>query len=263
MESFILHSRLHFPGAIRAINPAGLQRCRMLRHAPLVMATLLLASTFPAGAPLIEFDTKEFECGTVDEGATENLEAVFTAKNSGDSTLHLAIRPGCGCMALISDSIVEPGKSTRIKAAVKIGNFMSGSVSRTITITSNARNDSIVRLVVRAKILPSIAPSAILIKIRPGEKTVLRLTTPKDNLKVSGVTFTPSGDSSDSSGKRVKPLSVSYAFFPIDTVRIDGLWVYCLELESFALDSPTEGKFIISTNHPHKKELCIRGRVEK
>jgi hypothetical protein len=44
---------------------------------PLLVSSLL-------AAPKIEFSTKTFQCGTVFEGKTEKLNAVFVVKNSGD-----------------------------------------------------------------------------------------------------------------------------------------------------------------------------------
>ena len=231
------------------------------RHLFFFMITVLFASAVSAG-PLIEFDTKEFDCGTVNEGKTKKLDAVFTLKNSGDSTLFLTgVKPGCGCTVVNYDSIIKPGKSALIKATVRIGNFKSGPMSKPITVTSNATNDSIVRLVIKATIQASIDPSTILITMRPNEKALLELITPKNNLKVSEVLFTPSGNNSDASGEKKKSVSVNYTLASVDSARTDKLSAYRLELEPFAVDASTEGTFTIATNHPDKKLLRIRGRV--
>ncbi|MBN1575640.1 MAG: DUF1573 domain-containing protein [Chitinispirillaceae bacterium] len=229
---------------------------------PSIPTQMLLFFAFTLSAqPVIEFDTKEFQCGLVNEGKIKKIDAVFTVNNSGDSTLILTgVRPGCGCTVVKYDSIIEPGKAARIKASVKIAGFKSGPMSKPVTVFSNAENDSVVRLVIKATIQAPIDPSTILITMRPNAKTSLQLTTPKNNLKITGVTFTPY---SDDPASRKKPVKVAYTLAPIDSARTDGLTVYRLELEPFAVDSAAEGAFTIATNHPDKKEMRIRGRTVK
>ncbi|MBN1306737.1 MAG: DUF1573 domain-containing protein [Chitinispirillaceae bacterium] len=230
------------------------------KHFALFSATILFyAAYFIPAAPVIEFDTKEFQCGVVDEGTKTRIDAVFTVKNSGDSTLIITgVRPGCGCTVVTYDSIIEPGKAAPLKASMKIAGFRSGLLSKPVTVFSNAQNDSVAQLVIKATIRAAIDPSMILITMRPNEKTSLQLTTPKKNLKVAGVLFTPH---SDDPASTTEPVKVSYVFAPIDSARGDGLTAYRLELEPFAVDSSAEGIITITTNHHHKKEMRIRGRA--
>lgn len=112
------------------------------------LAFVILASFVSHAAPRIAFDSKIFDCGIVVEGKTEKINAVFVVKNTGDAALKLEkVRPGCGCTVVKYDSLIQPGKSTKIESAVNIKGYRSGPISKSITVTSNAENEPTVRLV--------------------------------------------------------------------------------------------------------------------
>ena len=92
--------------------------------------------------PQIEFDSKTYNCGTVIEGKIEKITAVFVVKNTGDAVLKLeSVRPSCGCTVVKFDSLIQPGKSTKIESVVNIQGQRSGQLSKSITVTSNAENE--------------------------------------------------------------------------------------------------------------------------
>ncbi len=235
----------------------------MFRCLSIIACFLLYTAGTLHAKPMIQFDKKEIQCGHVYEGTTKKLDAVFTVKNSGDATLKLLrVAPGCGCTVVKYDSIIEPGKSTKISAVVNIHGFRSGVMSKPVTVISNAGNDSIVRLLINATIHAPIDPSTILIEMPNGKKTSLQLTSGKKDLQVTGVTFTPFTPP-DKSAPKKPPVTVNFTLIPVNSAATGGPKIYQLELEPFPIAAATEGAFNISTNHPNKKLMRIRGNVGK
>src|SRR5512133_3288126 len=141
--------------------------------------------------PKIEFDTKTFNCGVAIEGVTEKIQAAFVIKNTGDSALRLVtVKPGCGCTVVKFDSIIEPGKSTKIEAEVNIKGYHSGPLSKGITVVSNA-DKAPVRLNIEATIQAAIDLSENYLRFdSAGVKSkVLTLTSLKKDLKISSIVF--------------------------------------------------------------------------
>lgn len=214
--------------------------------------------------PVIEFDTKEFQCGTVMEGKVDRLDAVFVVKNSGDEPLILSsVRPSCGCTIVKYDSIIQPGATIKISSTVKIRGYRAGHLAKAITVTSNAPNDSIARLTIKATIQAAIDVSTNFIDMT-GDKgkspATIQITSLKNNLKVTAISFTPSGEPGKSPLKEM-PITVKYSFNPMESPLPGDLKAYRLDIEPPAVDSVISGLFNISTNHPDKQEISIRGRV--
>lgn len=234
----------------------------MFRFLPVTtLLPLAVAAALSAG-PNIEIDKKEFNVGEVYEGTTKKVNAVFTIKNSGDSTLVLTeVLPGCGCTVVKFDSTIAPGASSRLTAVVDVAGFRSGQLNKAVTVISNAPNDSIVRLVIKGALVAPLDPSTTFIEMTSAQKYLLQLTTKKADFNVTGVTFTPFGDNADAAPGKALP--VKHALHPLDSVRTDGFTAYILEMEPLTVDSATAGAFSIATNHPDKKYLRIRGKVVK
>jgi hypothetical protein len=71
-----------------------------------VLSFIIIAlSASLSAAPDIQFDTKNYDCGTIIEGKTEIVNAVFNVKNKGDAIvgtdLNTSIYPVWRCIFLI------------------------------------------------------------------------------------------------------------------------------------------------------------------
>ena len=237
---------------------------RSCRHASFVLP-FLVSVTF--AGPKIEFDTKTFNCGKVPEGKTDKLEAVFIVKNTGDSLLKLVnVKPGCGCTVVKFDSLVQPGKTTKIESRVNIKGHQSGPISKFITVTSNAKNDSSVRLTIEATVAAAIEyPETYLTLTAEEAKTpkVLSLESKMTGLKVTGVSFKSESNSGTPEWQTEVPLSIKYEWQPTDSTRPDGFLIFKLAVFSPGFDKSVNGRFIIKTNHPDKPELSLQGSFQK
>jgi hypothetical protein len=227
-----------------------------------VTACFITAVAVFAG-PKIEFDTKTFNCGVAVEGVTEKIQAAFVVKNSGDSVLKLlTVKPGCGCTVVKFDSIVEPGKSTKIEAEVNIKGYHSGPLSKSITVVSNAENAP-VRLNIEASIQAAIDLSENYLRFdSAGVKSkVLTLTSLKADLKISSISFNVDNVTADA--KKIQKLPITYKFGPSDSTVANGYKAYKLEIFAPKYSSNIFGTFEIQTNHPSRKEILIRGNFAK
>lgn len=86
--------------------------------------------------PVIEFDKSEFDFGELE--AKQNVETVFSYKNTGDAPLVITnISSSCGCTIPKdwSREPLAPGETG--KFTVKFNGTGSGNVSKTVTVTAN------------------------------------------------------------------------------------------------------------------------------
>lgn len=226
--------------------------------------TACLISTVAAFAgPKIEFDTKTFNCGVAVEGVTEKIQGAFVIRNTGDSTLKLlTVKPGCGCTVVKFDSIIEPGKSTKIETEVNIKGYHSGPLSKSITVVSTA-DKTPVRLNIEATIQAAIDLSENYLRFDSvGVKSkVLTLTSLKSDLKISAISFNVDNVTADA--KKTQKLPITFKFSPSDSTVADGYKAYKLEVFAPKYSSSIFGTFEIQTNHPNRKEILIRGNFAK
>ncbi len=226
------------------------------------LAFVVLASFVSHAAPRIAFDSKIFDCGIVVEGKTEKINAVFVVKNTGDAALKLEnVRPGCGCTVVKYDSLVLPGKSTKIESAVNIKGYRSGPISKSIAVTSNAENEQTARLVIKATIQAPVELSETYLNIdisRKGTPKKLFLSTKKADLKIASIEFRSTKSNKDTPAWQSDfPLSLKYKLATTDSVRSDGHKVYELQIFSPEIDKPSRGQIVIRTNHSEKPELAV------
>jgi hypothetical protein len=234
----------------------------MIRICSVVTACFITVAASFAG-PKIEFDTKTFNCGIAVEGVTEKIQAAFIVKNTGDSALKLVtVKPGCGCTVVKFDSIVEPGKSTKIEAEVNIKGYHSGPLSKSITVVSNA-DKAPVRLNIEATIQAAIDLSDNYLRFdSAGVKSkVLTLTSLKSDLKINTITFNVDNVTADV--KKIQKLPITFKFSPSDSTVAEGYKAYKLEVFAPKYSSNIFGTFEIQTNHPDRKEILIRGNFAK
>ncbi|MBD3346551.1 MAG: hypothetical protein GF401_15965 [Chitinivibrionales bacterium] len=162
------------------------------------------------------------------------------------------------------DSIIPPGQVGKLTQEISAKNFHGGNFKKSVTVISNAKNSPTLRLSVRGHIKPVLGLSTHYFTMnnnseKPFEVT---LTTEKKNLKVSEIAF-KSRNRSKAAWQSDLPLYVSHKLIKPDKVKKDGYYDYTLQM-SPKLDSEktVHGEFIIKTNHPEKKEIKIRGRIE-
>jgi hypothetical protein len=235
------------------------------RSGVLVMASVLV-STVLAG-PKIEFDTKNFKCGEVIEGQADKIDAVFNIRNTGNAVLTIKnVRPGCGCTVVKYDTTIKPGKTAKIEASVNIKGYRPGSISKPVTVTSNATNDSVVRLNIEATIVAEIEVSESFLTLGGDDTAATRtigLASKMEDLKVSEVFFR-SGENSGSNVQEWKndlPLLFKFTWTPADTVRPDGYKKFNLKISVPEFKAEENGTLIIKTSHPGKPEISIRTHI--
>ena len=241
----------------------------MFRSSPVVPFLVSAFFSHSFSAPQIQFDTTTFDCGTVIEGKTDKLDATFVVKNTGDAPLRLEkVRPGCGCTVVKYDSLIEPGKSAKIESQVRIRGYHPGSLAKSITVTSNASNEPITRLTIKATIRGLVDVGERYISLKKGDtamKTV-SVTSKKDNLKITEVSFTmnpaPAGQTGGTWQTKI-PVPVKFSWTPADSTTADGYHLYRLGLAAPDIDSTYNGKFRLSTNHPGMPEVVVPGSLVK
>lgn len=104
-------------------------------------------------APEITFTTLEHNFGKMKNGADCSFE--FEFKNTGNSDLVLSnVRPTCGCTIAQGWQEIGPvkkGKSAKVK--ISYDSKRVGAFTKTITVTSNAKNDP-VSLTIKGEVDP-------------------------------------------------------------------------------------------------------------
>ncbi|MBP8792751.1 MAG: DUF1573 domain-containing protein [Lutibacter sp.] len=89
------------------------------------------------GAPILEFDTMEYDFGTIVEG--EVVDGVFNVANNGKVDLVITgVQPSCGCTTPDwTKEPIKPGDKGEIRFSFN-SNGRVGVQNKSITVTSNA-----------------------------------------------------------------------------------------------------------------------------
>jgi len=95
-------------------------------------------NTDPANLPVIEFESKEFDFGTIKQG--EVVEYVVKFKNTGKADLYITDATGsCGCtVPPYPTKPIRPGESGEISVKFDSGG-KSGKQNKTVTVTANTQ----------------------------------------------------------------------------------------------------------------------------
>jgi len=213
--------------------------------------------------PEIKVDNLTFNGGTVLEGRDSVVKAAFKITNTGSKPLQITnVRPACGCTVVKYDSTIAPGKTSVIEPVVNLKGMRNGLMSRTVSVQSNAANTPSLTLTIEANITPAIEVSETHLTFDNTGKKTLYLASGKNDLKINGVAFKfYSGGSSQQWSSNV-PVNMNYKFAPTDSTRADGLKVYKLELDApGGGKEPVSGELQITTNHPYKPDIVLRGSV--
>ncbi len=235
---------------------------------PFHRAFLILAA-FPIvqvlAAPKIEADKTAVDCGIVVEGKTDEINASFTVRNTGDAPLKIEnVRPGCGCTVVKFDTMVLPGKSSVIQSTVHLTGFHPGSISKFITVLSNAANTGSLLLTITAKLIPAIELSEDYISLVQQKPHALVLACANKDLHITSVGMTVAASSPTATlWQSNLPMPISYRWIPTDSTRMDGMRLFRLELTAPAVKERLSGEFVISTDDPEKPVIRLNGAIEK
>ncbi|MBN1129405.1 MAG: DUF1573 domain-containing protein [Chitinispirillaceae bacterium] len=239
----------------------------MIRAIAITAAMLFAAAVSPHAAPKIEFDTKVFRCDTIMEDKTEKISAVFKLKNTGDQPLRIeSVRPGCGCTNVKFDSVIKPGKSSKISAEVNLKGYKAGNISKGITVITNAANEKEVRLTITTTIVSPVECSDVAINFG-GTDTVktrtVTLASKKHDLQLTEVYFKQTTRDNSPGWQNDFRLPLTYTLKPLDSVRDDGARVFSLELIGPKVETTISGEIVMKTNHSEKPELRIHAYLVK
>ena len=211
------------------------------------------------------FDTKIYQCNTVLEDKVEKLKAVFNVKNTGNALLKITnVRRSCGCTSVKYDSLIKPGKSSKITAEVKIKGYKAGNISKSLTVSSNAENEKRVQLYINATIIAvvELSDQAVIFGGTDSAKTrTVTLVSKKHDLNVSDVYLKMGGTGSTPGWQSDVRLSMDYKWRPLDSLRADGARIFKLDLTAPEVTTPVYGEIVIKTNHPEKQELKIQTNI--
>jgi hypothetical protein len=243
---------------------------------PVVIACL--AFSLSAG-PKIRIDSSDFDIGVAKEETSSHVNHTYIVSNPGDSTLIISnVRPGCGCTSAGFDSTIPPGKTGRINVEVNTEHFSEGPFEKKISVISNADREApaytlTIRGIKRSTI--STTPTSVHFNAGPGRDTgeVLLLKTDRQNLAVTGVSFTTDQNDAAMGWRTSIPMSYTLTRLPDSiTVRDDasktgatepGLATYRLKIRySPSQKGDLYGQLIIKTNIPVKPEISISGMIE-
>ena len=230
------------------------------------IAAVLLTAVFAAAlaAPRIEVDNTTFNGGNIAENS--KVEAVFRLTNTGTKPLRITnVRPDCGCTVASHDTLIAPGKTSVFKPVVDVRGMRAGLMRRGITVTSDAANTPSLRLTVEAAIVPFIELSANYLEFTGAAAQTLTLASAKKDLNVTSVLFTPHSGGNAPSWVSNVPLNLIYQFNAADTARADRQNVYRLTITPPGTNGgeSMRGTFVISTNHPDRREITINGMVQQ
>lgn len=110
----------------------------MKKFLGIVAMTMVGAASYAQTGPQIEFKTETIDYGTVVKGQDSGVRT-FEFTNTGDEPLVITnVRSSCGCtIPSKPEAPIMPGKSDKIEVKY---NMSPGTISRTITVESNATN---------------------------------------------------------------------------------------------------------------------------
>src|SRR5215813_14629893 len=125
----------------------------------------------PVG-PKIEFEKPVYDFEKVKSGELVKHTFIFT--NTGDSLLIVSnVQPSCGCTTAGDWSHqVEPGKTGTIPVQFNSANY-NGQVFKTVTVTSNAKNQPTVGLQIKGTVWKPIEvnPQFAVLSVPPDAQT--------------------------------------------------------------------------------------------
>ena len=165
------------------------------------------------------------------------------------------------------DSIIPPGQVGELTQQIKLSKLKSGTFTKSITITSNAKNIEVIRVSITGKILADIHLSHRFIHLKPDTNgkfhSSLTLSTEKKDFKIKEITFKQKKKKNIPEWQLDPEIVFNHSITTSDTTDADGYYIYSLRF-SCAITSPQEilsGSFILKTNHPKREIIKLRGMI--
>ncbi|HEY3874567.1 MAG TPA: DUF1573 domain-containing protein, partial [Candidatus Kapabacteria bacterium] len=105
----------------------------------------------------IKLEEETYDFHDIEQGT--KAEHNFVIGNSGTDTLIItSTRPSCGCTAAVldaKDNRIPPGGSSRLKVTFDANNKPEGPISKSVTITSNAKNNPDAMVHIQGRVVKS------------------------------------------------------------------------------------------------------------
>ncbi len=172
------------------------------------------------GAPMIDFDSREYDFGKAAAG--EFVKHVFIVTNAGTATLEITnVHPSCGC--------TTAGDWTRQIAAGNTGTIpiqfnsshYSGNVSKSIEVYSNAKNQPRATLLLRGAVWKPIdvTPQTAVITVQPDSTNAASTSVRIVNRSDSPVTISEPTSSNKSFTTELKTVTAGKEYELIITVQ--------------------------------------------
>lgn len=165
------------------------------------------------------------------------------------------------------DSIVPPGQVGEITQQIKLSKIRSGTFTKSVTITSNAKNVESLRVSITGKILSDIHLSHRFIHLKPDTngKFVgsLTLSTEKKGLQIREITFKQKKKKNTPEWQLDPEIVFKHSMTTADSVDADGYYAYSLHFSCTITPPPeiSSGSFILKTNHPKRETIKLRGMI--
>jgi hypothetical protein len=172
------------------------------------------------GGPMINFDNREYDFGKVPAG--EFVKHVFTVTNGGTETLEISnVHPACGCTTAGEWSHkIEPGQTGTIPVQFNSSHY-NGPVTKTIDVTSNAKNQPRATLVLKGAIWKpiDIVPQSAVINVQADDTNTASTTVKIVNQTDSAITLSDAASTSKSFTAEVKTVKPGKEFQLIVTAH--------------------------------------------
>lgn len=238
-------------------------------HKGLIAGILVLPFTL-ISSPILSVDSADYDIGTVYQEKNQSVSHTFQIKNTGDSTLVISdVKPSCGCTTVGHDSIIKPGMTGKVSAAISTQNMYSGTFRKYVTIHSNAKNSPEFKVSLGGTLKNMVELSKREIRLTSTDQKIwsdtFSLTTEKKDLTISELTFKPYGDDK---GQGTPAWQADLKIFPKYTFSKSNstsgkFTTYNVQIFFVVKDSePKFGEFIIKTNHPKMPEIKVSGAIE-
>lgn len=135
----------------------------------IMISMVALMSTIASMAQVITFERTEHDFGKINE-ADGRVTTVFQFKNEGMAPLVLSnVRASCGCTTpKWPREPIEPGQAGEITVTYN-PNGRPGRFQKTITVTSNATENSIAKLYIKGEVIPKPAKPVNQYTVQMGE----------------------------------------------------------------------------------------------
>lgn len=165
------------------------------------------------------------------------------------------------------DSIIPPGQAGKLTQQIKLNKVRSGPFTKSVTVTSNAKNIQNLRLSITTKILTDIHLSHRFIHLKPdtsGKFTgYMTMSTEKKDFKVKEITFEQKKKKDTPEWQLGNDILLNHTITCSDTTDEDGYFTYTLRFSCNITppDDMLSGTFIFKTNHPKRETIKLRGMI--